>query len=96
MSHPITRSILNAYFPRVYSLQAYLNLALSPPADTEINDVLLLPTDPSSYSHFLAHSYVAFSDEVPPTDQKRFDIAESFDTMRIVRSALVSLWLCWW
>ena len=91
MSHPITRSILNAYFTRVYSLQAYLNLALNSPTNVEINDILLLPTDSPSYGHFLAYSYVAFRDEVPPTDQARFDVAESFDPMRVVRSALVSL-----
>ena len=91
MSHPITRSILNAYFPLVYSLQAYLNIALNLPTDTEINDVLLLPTDPPSYDHFLVHSYVSFSDELPPSDQTRFDIAESFDTMRVVRSGVVFL-----
>ena len=91
MSHPITRSILNAYFPRVYSLQSYLNLALNPPTDTEINDALLLPTDPPSYGHFLAHSYVSFSDELPPTDQTKFDIAESFNSMRVVR---LVLYLC--
>jgi hypothetical protein len=70
MSHQtVTRSILNAYFPRIYSLQAYLNFALNPLTGTEFNDVLLLPTDTSSYGHFLAHSYVTFRDEVPPTDQ---------------------------
>jgi len=95
MSHPITRSILNAYFPRVYNLQAYLNLALNPPTDTKINDILLLPKDPPSYGHFLVQSYVSFSDELPPTDQTRFDIAESFDSMRVVSSGLVSLWLRW-
>jgi hypothetical protein len=95
MSHPITRSILNAYFPRVYSLQAYLNLALNPQTDAKINDILLLPTDPPSYGQFLVHSYVSFSDELPPADQTKFDIAESFDSMRVVSSGLVSLWLRW-
>lgn len=84
MSHPITRSILNAYFPRVYSLQDYLNYALNSPTDTKINDILLLPKDPPSYGDFLVHSYVSFSDELPLIHQTRFDIAESFDSMRVV------------
>jgi len=94
MSHPITLSILNAYFSRIYNLQAYLNVALNPPTDTEINDVLHRPTDPPSYGQFLAHSYIAFSIEVPPTEQPRFNMAESFDSMRVVRPFLVSRRLC--
>lgn len=89
MSHPITLSILNAYFSRVYSLQAYLNVALIPPTDKEINNVLILPQDSPSYGQFLAQSYVAFSDGVPPTEQTRFNIDESFDSMRVVCLLLV-------
>ncbi|KAI0254938.1 hypothetical protein BJV78DRAFT_805522 [Lactifluus subvellereus] len=85
MSHQITLSILNAYFSQVYSLQTYLNTVLSPPPDGEINDVLLLPSDPSSYGQFLARSYVAFSGgDVPPSGQERFSVAQSFDSMRLV------------
>jgi len=89
MSHPITHSILNAYFSRVYSLQAYLNVALNSLTDKEINDVLILPKDSPSYGQFLAHSYVAFSDGLPQAQQIRFNIEESFDSMRVVRPFLL-------
>lgn len=89
MSHPITLSILNAYFSRVYSLQAYLNVALNPLTDKEINDVLILPKDSPSYGQFLAHSYVAFNNGLPQTEQTRFNIDESLDSMRVVRPFLV-------
>jgi hypothetical protein len=85
MSHPITESILNAYFSRIYSLQAYLNAVLAPPLGREIGDVLLLPTDPPSYSHFLARSYVAFHSEVPPSDRTQFTMTQASDSMRAVR-----------
>lgn len=85
MSHPITLSILNAYFSRVYSLHAYLDTIRIPQADTQVNDALLLPTDPPSYSQFLSHSFVAFSGEVPPSGQPQFIMTQSFDSMRIVR-----------
>jgi hypothetical protein len=84
MSHLITLSILNAYFSRVYSLQAYLDTILAPQDDTQVNDVLLLPDDPHSYTQFLSHSYVAFSGEVPPSDQPQFIITQSFNSMRVV------------
>lgn len=84
MSHLITLSILNAYFSRVYSLKAYLDTILIPQDDTQINDVLLLPNDPLSYSQFLSHSYVAFSGEVPPSSQPQFTMTQSFDSMRVV------------
>ena len=84
MSHLITLSILNAYFSRVYSLKAYLDTILTPQDDTQVNDVLLLPDDPPSYTQFLAHSYVAFSGEVPPPDQPQFIMMQSFDSMRVV------------
>jgi hypothetical protein len=89
MSHPITLSILKAYFSRVYSLQDYLNVALNPPTDKEIDDVLIVPKDSPSYGQFLAHSYVAFGDGLPQTGQTRFNIEESFDSMRVVRLFLV-------
>jgi hypothetical protein len=48
MSHLITlsrsESILNAYFSRVYRLQAYLDTILARQDDTQVNDVLLCPT----------------------------------------------------
>jgi len=94
MSHPITLSILNAYFSRVYSLQTYLNAVLTPPTDTEINDVLLRPTDPLSFSQFLAHSYVAFSGEAPPSGQAKFIMVQSFDSMRDVCLPFVSQLSC--
>ena len=89
MSHPITLSILNAYFSRVYSLQAYLNVVLNPLTDKEIDDVLILPKDSPSYGQFLAHSFVAFSDGLPQSEQTRFSVEESFDSMRVVRPFLV-------
>ena len=85
MSHLITLSILNAYFSRVYSLQAYLDTILTPQDDTQVNDVLLLPDDPPSYTQFLSHSYVAFSGEVLPSGQPQFIMTQSFDSMRVVR-----------
>jgi hypothetical protein len=85
MSHPITLSILNAYFSRVYSLHAYLDTILIPQIDAQVNDALLLPTDPPSYSQFLSHSFVAFSGEVPPSGQPQFIMTQSFDSMRVVR-----------
>jgi len=88
MSHPITLSILNAYFSRVFSLQAYLNVALNSLTDKEIDDVLILPKDSPSYGQFLAHSYVAFNDGLPQAEQIRFNIEESFDSMRVVRPFL--------
>ena len=91
MSHQITLSILNAYFSQVSSLQNYLNTVLGPPPDGEINDVLLLPSDPSSYNQFLARSYVAFSgSDVPPSGQEQFSVAQSSDSMRVVCSLSVS------
>lgn len=84
MSHLITLSILNAYFSRVYSLQAYLDTILTLQDDTQVNDVLLLPDDPPSYTQFLSHSYVAFSGEVPQSDQPQFIMTQSFDSMRVV------------
>ena len=89
MSHSITLSILEAYFSRVYSLQDYLNVALNPPADKDINDAMILPKDSPSYCQFLAHSYVAFSNGLAQTGQTRFDIEKSFDSMRVVRLFLV-------
>ena len=85
MSHPITLSILNAYFSRVYSLQAYLDTILIPQAGKQVNDVLLLPADPPSYAQFISHSYVAFSGDVPPSGQPQFIMTQSFDSMRVVR-----------
>lgn len=87
MSHPITHFILNAYFPRLYSLQAYLNIILTLQDETQaqVNDILLLPDDPPSYSQFLSHSYVAFSGEVPQSGQPQFIMTQSFDSMRVVR-----------
>ena len=82
MSHQITLSILDAYFSRVYTLQDYLNRILLPTEDTGINDVLLLPSDPSSYSQFLARSYVAFGGNA---SLAQFRVTTSFDPMRIVR-----------
>ena len=90
MSHQITLSILNAYFSRVYSLHAYLDTILIAQSDTQVNDVLLLPSDPPSYGQFLSRSYVAFSGEVPPSGQPQFIMTRSFDSMRVVRSLLVS------
>jgi hypothetical protein len=84
MSHLITLSILNAYFSRVYSLQVYLDTILTRQDDTQVNDVLLLPDDPPSYTQFLSHSYVAFSGDVPPSGQPRFVMTQSFDSMRVV------------
>jgi hypothetical protein len=84
MSHQITLSILNAYFSRVYSLQAYLGTILTPQEDTQVNDVLFLPDNPPSYTQFLSHSYVAFSGEVPPSGQPQFVMTQSFDSMRVV------------
>jgi len=95
MSHSITLSILNAYFSRVYSLQAYLNVILFPPDDTQVNDVLLLPDDPPSYGQFLSHSYVALSGEALQCDQPQFIMAQSFDSMRVVRSFPLSQ-PSWW
>lgn len=91
MSHHITLSILNAYFSRVYILQAYLNSILTPLTAAEVDDVLLLPTDPPSYSQFLAHSYVAFSGEMSPSDQKQFTVTQSFDSMSVVRPLCLNL-----
>jgi hypothetical protein len=85
MSHPITQSILNAYFSRVYSLRAYLDTILVPQDPTQVNDVLLLPADPPSYGQFLSQSYVAFSGEGPPSGQPQFIMTQSFDSMRVVR-----------
>ena len=85
MSHPITLSILNAYFSRVYSLHAYLDTILIPQIDKQVNDVLLLSTDPPSYAQFISHSYVAFSGDVPPSGQPQFIMTQSFDSMRVVR-----------
>lgn len=91
MSHQITLSILNAYFSRVYSLQAYLDTILTPQGDAKVNDDLLLPDDPPSYTQFLAHSYVTFSGEVPPSGQPQFIMTQSFDSMRVVCvSSLIS------
>lgn len=84
MSHLITLSILNAYFSRVYSLQAYLDTILTLQDDAQVNDVLLLPDDPPSYSQFLSHSYVAFSGEVPQPGHPQFIMTQSFDSMRVV------------
>lgn len=84
MSHLITLSILNAYFSRVYSLQAYLDTILTPTGDTQVNDVLLLPNDPPSYTQLLAHSYVTFRDEVSPSGRPQFIMTQSFDSMRVV------------
>jgi hypothetical protein len=84
MSRQITLSILNAYFSRVYCLQAYLDTILTPQDGTQVNDVLLLPDDPPSYTQFLSHSYVAFSGEVPPSGQPQFIMTQSFDSMRVV------------
>ena len=84
MSQQITLSILNAYFSRVYSLQAYLDTILTAQDDAQVNDVLHLPDDPPSYNQFLAHSYVTFSGDVPPTDQPHFIMTQSFDSMRVV------------
>jgi hypothetical protein len=77
MSHLITLSIL-------YTLQAYLDTILTPQDDTQVNDVLHSPDDPPSYTRFLAHSYVTFSGEVPPSGQPQFIMTQSFDSMRIV------------
>lgn len=94
MSHLITLSILNAYFSRVYSLQAYLDTILTPQDDTQVNDVLFLPDDPLSYTQFLSHSYVAFSGEVPPSGQPQFIMTQSFDSMRVVcLFSLISAWI---
>jgi hypothetical protein len=84
MSHLITLSILNAYFSRVYSLQAYLGTILTPQDDTKVNDFLLLPDDPPSYTQLLAHSYVTFSGGVPPSGQPQFITTQPFDSMRVV------------
>lgn len=85
MSHQITLSILDAYFTQVYTLQDYLNRVLIPPEDTAIDDLLLLPTDPPSYSQFLARSYVAFGANAPTSPLAQFDVTTSFDPMRVVR-----------
>ena len=85
MSHQITLSILDAYFTQVYTLQDYLNRVLIPPEDTAIDDLLLLPTDPPSYSQFLARSYVAFGANPPTSPLAQFDVTTSFDPMRVVR-----------
>lgn len=85
MSHQITLSILDAYFVRVYTLQDYLNRVLIPQEDTVIDDVLLLPSDPPSYSLFLARSYVAFGANAPTSTLAQFDVTTSFDPMRVVR-----------
>ena len=91
MSHLITLSILNAYFSRVYGLQAYLDTILTRQDDTHVNDVLLVPGDPPSYTQFLSHSYIAFSGEVPPPGQPQFIMTQSFDLMRVVcLSSLIS------
>jgi len=84
MSHQITLSILDAYFPRVYILQDYLNRVLIPPGETDINDILLLPSDPLSYSQFLASSYVAFGSNASTSPLMKFDTTTSFDPMRVV------------
>jgi hypothetical protein len=90
MSHQITLSILNAYFSRVYSLQAYLDTILTPQGDAQVNDVLLLPDDPPSYTQFIAHSYVTFSGKAPPSGQPQFIMTQSFDSMRVVCVVLIS------
>ena len=90
MSHPITHSILNAYFSRVYSLHAYLDTILIPQTDKQVNDVLLLPADPPSYAQFISHSYVAFSGDVPPSGQPQFIMTQPFDPMRVVRPIRLS------
>jgi hypothetical protein len=90
MSHQITLSILDAYFVRVYTLQDYLNRVLITPEDTTIDDVLLLPSDPPSYSQFLARSYVAFGANAPTSPLAQFDVTTSFDPMRVVRLLFTS------
>lgn len=84
MSHQITLSILDAYFPRVYTLRGYLNRVLTPTEDTDINDVLLLPSDPPSYGQFLARSYVAFGADTPASPLAQFGVTTAFDPMRVV------------
>jgi len=84
MSHSITLSILNAYFSRICSLQAYLNAILTPLDDTQVNDVLLLPDDPPSYGQFLSHSYVAFTGDALHCNQPQFIMTQSFDSMRVI------------
>ena len=80
----ITLSILDAYFAQVYTLQDYLNRVLIPSEDTSIDDVLLLPSDPPSYTQFLGRSYVAFGANAPTSPLTQFDVTTSFDPMRIV------------
>jgi hypothetical protein len=96
MSHQITLSILDAYFPRVYTLQEYLNRVLIPTEDTDINDVLLLPSDPPSYSQFLARSYVAFAANAPVSPLAQFGVTTSFDPMRVVRLLSMSCFNQWY
>ncbi len=96
MSHQITLSILDAYFSRVYTLQDYLNRVLTPPEDTDINDVLLLPSDPPSYSQFLACSYVAFGANAPTSSLAQFGVTTSFDPMRVVRLLSMSCLNQWY